>query len=435
MLRRSTLVLLVLSACTPPVWAQNARLIVTVVDQANAPLPDAHIEVLAPDPRRAPTLIASGATDALGEVVLTVEPFRAYQIRVRHAGFKPLEPQPRTIWPFAGDVAIPFLLVADVDARRTDIRAGASPPPVRKGILTGLVVSLAGKPLANVPVLAHSGADVAHTRTEADGSYRFALNDGTYEVSAGGDFAVPPTLWSSPTVIAYERDAPVRAAVQLGRQTRADIILTPIRLFGITVTVIDDRGEVVPNADVYVAVERQNWSGVGDRRTGTDGSLKMSPVLPGPVRILVKAAKDDRSLGGSAVIEVTDAPVDVTIPLVESSTITGRVEFLGRVDPLHDSDGLHVFNRPPDMNLGRSNTDPSGLVRANGEFIVYALGEQCLFLEGIPSGWRLLDITYNDGDYTQRPFVLESGQNLSGVVIRVEPNDPNVERPTRSCSR
>jgi hypothetical protein len=238
-----------------------------------------------------------------------------------------------------------------------------------------------------------------------------------------------------PSLIAYERNTPLRAPVRAGHRTRVDIVLKPVRLFGITVTVIDDRGELVPNANVHVIAERQNWSLVSGLQTGTDGSLKIAPVLPGPVRLLVKAAKDDRYLGGSATIDVADAPIEVTIPLVESATITGRVEFVGRVDPLHGGDGLHVYDRPPDVNLGRSNTDPSGIVRADGEFMVWALGEQCLMLEGIPSGWRLLDIAYNGDDYTRRPFLLESAQHLSGVVIRVEPDDPAAERPTRACRR
>ena len=69
---------------------------------------------------------------------------------------------------------------------------------------------------------------------------------------------------------------------------------------------------------------------------------------------------------------------------------------------------------------------------AGGEFVLPAsTGERCLGLSGIPSGWRLLDITYNGEDYTSRPFSLAIGDHLAGVTIRVEAGAPD-SRP-RHC--
>jgi hypothetical protein len=51
-----------------------------------------------------------------------------------------------------------------------------------------------------------------------------------------------------------------------------------------------------------------------------------------------------------------------------------------------------------------------------------------LGLSGIPSGWRLLDITYNGEDYTSRPFSLATGDHLAGVTIRVEAGAPILVR-------
>jgi hypothetical protein len=228
------------------------------------------------------------------------------------------------------------------------------------------------------------------------------------------------------------------AYVASRRQTRADLLLTSVRLFNVTVNVIDDLGWAVPDAEVFATASRLNYSKHTSRQTGQDGSVMIGPTLPGPVQIVIQATKDNRHLEASATIEVRDAPIDVTVPLVASATIIGRVEFIGRVAPLHNGDsanGLRVIHAPPGVGPpSETSRNKSGLVSANGEFMLtHALGEQCLRLSGIPAGWRLRNITYNDRDYTYRPFSVESGDSLAGVVIRVEPGDM-VSQP-RVCSR
>ena len=440
------ILVLLLSLHATAASAQDARLKISVRDEQDAPIDDARVEIWRTNPAPArPTLIASLSTDALGMVELTVEPFRPYLIRATHPDFVSFEPMPfmpndRTpqgFWPFAGDVAIPIKL-------RSRTYPGAvgrppSPPTSPKGFLWGRVLSATGKPLADMQVSVesstYSSGGTAYTRTAKDGSYRLDLDENIYKISAGGDVAVG-SAWASPVFTTYAPNDEIRARVRNQRSTRVDLILQPVRLSNVTVTVIDDQGLNLPAADVFAVANRKGWgSSSTQRTTGQDGSTPLYPMLPGPVDIAVRGTKDGRSLVGHATVDIHDAPVEVTVQLVPSPTISGRVEFLGRVDPLHGREGLRVTHVTPGAPpQGELNTDPSGRVDVNGEFVVmHTVGQQCLRLTGIPQGWRLRDITYNDQDYRERPFSLPSGESLSGVVIHVEPGSSD-SALSRDCS-
>lgn len=433
-------VLVVVVAHAATVFAQEARLKISVRDEQDAPIADARIEIWRINPPPAlSTLIANRSTDAQGMVELTVEPFRGYLIRATHPDFVSFEPmpfmpndtRPKGIWPFAGDVAIPIKL-------RSRSYPGAVGRPPRltaptTGILWGRVLSATGKPLADVSVSVQASTYYIggnpETRTGQDGSYRFDLIEGTYKIRAGGD-PPPASAWSSPVVTVYERSTELTARVADHQQTRVNFVLAPVRLFNVTVRVIDDQGLALPGANVFVGAES---IGTG-RPTGPDGSTPIGPMRPGSVRIAVEGIKDNRSLVGSATLEIEDAPLEVTVPLVESGTISGRVEFVDRVDILHGSDGLRVTHTTPGVIRGESSQDPSGRVGVTGEFtVMHTVGEQCLRLTGVPPGWRLRDITYNGEDYKERRFSLASGESLSGVVIHVE-SGPYDESLSRDCS-
>jgi hypothetical protein len=428
------ILVLLLSLHAAAVSAQDARLMISVRDERDAPIAEARVEIWRTNPPPAlSTLIASRSTDALGTVELTVEPFRGYLIRATHPDyvsfepmpFMPNDPTPRGIWPFAGDVAIPIKL-----SSRTypgAVGRPPSPPTSSKGFLWGRVLSATGKPLADMRVSVESSTysigGTAYTRTAKDGSYRLDLDEGIYKISAGGDVAVG-AAWASPVFTTYARHPEIRARVRNQRSTHVDLVLNPVRLFNVTVTVIDDQGLNLPAADVFAFADRRGWGASNSKRTtGQDGSTPLYPMLPGPVDIAVRGTKDGRSLVGHITVDIHDAPVEVTVQLVPSVTISGRVEFLGRVDPLHNREGLRVTHVTPGAPpRGELNTDPSGRVDVNGEFVVlHAAGQQCLRLTGIPQGWRLRDITYNGEDYMERPFSLPSDESLSSVVIHVEP--------------
>jgi hypothetical protein len=438
MFRGPAIALVLLCTLASPLHAQTARLIVTVVDPSDAPIPEARIQIFRENPPPLNrTLIASYQTDALGTVEISVDAFRHYAIRATHKQFLPPEFEFLTVWPFEGDVAIGVTLWP-VDILLDHVVD--QPPPLdgAKGRLTGQVFSSTGEALSNIPVIAqqseNSGRN-ANTRTEDDGSYSLALEPGTYTIYAGGELYAPISSWSSRDYTAYARSEQAKARVISGRRTRADIVLSPVRLVNVTVLVIDDLGQTVSDADVFAYGERGYTLVNASRRTGQDGSVKIGPTASGEVELLVHATKDGRHLIGKATIEIQERPLDVTMSLVASGIITGRVEFLGRLDPLHSPVGLQVIHTVPGKSMPtHAIKGTSGQVSASGEFtVMHLLGEECLTLSGIPWGWRLREITYNGQDYIRRPFSLESSQIVSGVVIRVEPGASEYTPPT--CSR
>ena len=444
MIRIAASLLVLLWVCAAPVSAQTARLLVRVIDRpTGAPIPDVRVQIFREDPppatrARIPiptkTLIASAQTDALGTAVISVKASVYYYIRATHKQYLPTDDDFHRIRPSEGDVAVGLnLFPADfilppADGQRLEIVQGR---------LVGRVSSPTGEGLSNIPVMAQqleNAGTSASTRTADDGSYSLALNPGTYTILAGGDLAPPISKWSSRDYTVYPRNDQTTARVVSGRRTRADIVLNPLRSFNVTVLVIDDLGQRVSNANVHALIERGYSTAMPERVTGEDGSAKIGPTTPGKVELLVHATKDERYLIGKGTIEIHDRPLTVTMSLVPSGIITGRVEFMGRLDPLHNPAGLRVTP----IVSGRSNPThvitvrpgAPGEVTASGEFkVVHLLGGHCLRLEGIPAGWRFVDVTYNGQDYTNRAFQLEAGQILDGVLIRVEPGPFQYSRP------
>ena len=229
------------------------------------------------------------------------------------------------------------------------------------------------------------------------------------------------------------------ATVASRRQTRADLVMKPVLLFSVDVTVVNEIGQVVPDAEVSAIVRRQGTDVAGStvsRRTGPDGSVQLGPLFPGSAEVVVRATSDNRVLSASASIQIGEASPPITIRVSLSARATGYVEFVGRLEPLHGMHGgLRVVGVPiHGPHLGIALNDPAGSVEPTGTFDVWNLsGEQCLSLSSIPWGWRLLDITYNGEDYTYRPFSFEPGTEISGVLIRVEPKTVDAGKP-RVCT-
>ena len=442
-----------------PGLAQEARLIVTVFSYNHEDffpeqtrVPDAQIRVW---DARTRTVVATGSTDNDGMVVLEVKPFEHYEIQATREGFISIEANTgsggqgdclahrpdrchllrRSLWPVAGDVSVQFrLMLRDIVLPPSSSDNGTTVPVPPKGILTGRVTSTNGLPLRDVSI-DPVGVEGIHgnTRTNKDGWYRVSLFPGTYRVMAGSQLSAPLSMLSIPVFTGHEGNEGVMTTVTSRRETRVDIVLVPVSLFNVTVTVIDEIGDVVSGANVRFIGQRNNHFFDGQLPTEADGSVRLGPQVPGDVQLFVRAIKDGRYLSGSMPIRVQDAPVDVTVQLMVSAAISGWVQFIGRLSPLHSDGGLRVFDVAPGSSpAGLSNLDRSGVVSAGGEFVLPAsTGERCLGLSGIPSGWRLLDITYNGEDYTSRPFSLATGDHLAGVTIRVEAGAPD-SRP-RHC--
>ena len=225
-----------------------------------------------------------------------------------------------------------------------------------------------------------------------------------------------------------------------GQETHAaDIVVKPVYLFNTTVIVTDDEGNALPNATVFFRSRRQErsyFNESGERRAKSDGSVKLGPMRPGTVHITAWGKKGRLKLAADASIDIVDAPQKLTLQLMPAARVTGRVEFMDQLTPLHGSGGLRVRY----LGLDRvqrviHSDDLDGLVSPDGDFTLpNVIGERCLYVDGLPAGWRLLDITYEGEDYTHRPFSFEEGREVPGVLIRIERGEPPSRSPT-SCSR
>ena len=356
MFRVPAIVLVLLCALSAPLSAQTARLLVTVVDRTTGvSIPDVRVQIFREDPPPATrwgspigtnTLIASAQTDALGTAVISVKTFYRYLVRATHKQYLPTEPEFLPIRASEGDVEVAINLFP-VDFILPPVVGETL--EIVKGRLVGQVSSPTGEALSNIRILAQQSASGRNgdTRTGDDGSYSLALVPGDYTIYAVGDLAAPIPKQSSQDFRAYPVTEHAKARIVAGRRTRADIVLNPVRSVSVTVLVTDDLGQRVSNADVFALSERGNSSAMLAGLTGEEGSVKIGPTTPGEVGLLVHATKDDRYLIGKAKIEIQDRPLIVTMSLVPSGIIIGRVEFVGRVDPLHSSGGMRVMQTVP----------------------------------------------------------------------------------------
>jgi hypothetical protein len=437
--------------------AQQSRLVVSVADQFGRPYPDVPIEVAEQIPLRSARdelrtrVVATAKTDALGIAVITVAPSqREYRVRLKHeaAGSEPSSPHPtmdgigrwwdRPIRAVPGDVVVPFELRSDLDISPPVVGPSFSEAPPPRGVLSGRVVSTTGEAVGSVAVDVRSSHEYPQVRTNADGSYRIAISPGRYTVNLSAA-PLPPDARSRPAVAMYERageDIPV-TVVSRYETHAADIVVTPVYLFNTTVVVTDDLGNALPGATVFFRSRRQRSSYFnvsGESRVESDGSVKLGPMAPGTVHITAWGKKGPLQLAAEASIEIVDAPRELTMQLMPAARVTGRVEFVDRLAPLHGSSGLRVrFLGLDRVQRGIRSDDSDGLVSPDGDFsVMNVIGERCLYVDGLPIGWRLMDVTYERENYTKRLFSFEQGREVLGVLVRIEPGERESLSP--ACS-
>jgi hypothetical protein len=412
----------------------QTTLLVTIRDDFNIPLSGIEVNVaLEADPRQ----VAKGTSDGLGVAVLSVTPFRPYIVTAAASGYE--SPSGTPINPPPGEVAVSLLL------RREELLPEPEVPQVRRlpnGSIIGKVLTLDGEPAVDVPVKAkhQSSSNIYSGQTRADGSFALSVPPGSYDVESPGVSSASPWFRSTPSYVAYE---PSETTTRVGVSSRGisasvDLRLKAVRHFNVTVAVKDNAGARVPYADVTFSYRRDfriPHSTRGEFRTDASGIVQLGPMPPGPVTIIARHGERP-DMAGIATIDVRDAPLDdVTVALTPAGRLVGRVEFLDRQVPLHGGEGIRVLQHPPDSPLPGYAPDDAGLVNAIGEFTLTGLvGDVCLALTGLPSGWRLRDITHRGEDMTARPFTIESGDTVTDVLIRVEPGEWVIKPPPR-CSR
>jgi hypothetical protein len=232
----------------------------------------------------------------------------------------------------------------------------------------------------------------------------------------------------------------VQAIVLPRREAHApDVLVQRIYLFNATVVVTDDDGIALPDASVFFRSRRQGssyFNESGEFRVEPDGSVKLGPLNPGTVHITAWGKKGRLQLAAEASIDIVDAPRKLTLQLMPAARVTGRVEFVDQLTPLHGTSGLRLRSVGLDrVQRGIRSDDLDGLMSPDGDFTLSnVIGERCLQVDGLPVGWRLRDITYEGEDYTRRSFSFEQGREVLGVLIRIERGEPESRSPP-PCTR
>jgi hypothetical protein len=416
-------------------------LLVTVIADGAGPVQDAQVRIYQ---HRGPgfkeTLVARAKTNESGRVTITLAPGKAYKVRISHLAFG--GPHEVDVHPPAGDIAVPVRLYGFGPALEP---ASAEIAKDVRGVLRGQVLSSSGEPLSGILVRAKATgpnmADEYHAVTREDGSYRLAVRPGRYSVEAGASQFPSPAVKTAPIVINYERTQSQVVPVQRGFATTVNLSLPPaFVMYNVTVSLIDASNQPVDNADLIVFGRREARSGlpqssfmsVAHARDGKPAPI--GPLLPGPVTIIARSIGGLDRLAGVLSINVEEWPQDVTLRLFPAARITGRVEFAGRDAPLHGTSGLRLRFEPVGWPGPGSYSTEDPSIAPDGTFDLTGLaGEGCLRMRGLPLGWRVSGVSHQGSDVPTSSFMLEPGDHVSDVVIRVaRGSEP---RPAPECVR
>ena len=139
--------------------------------------------------------------------------------------------------------------------------------------------------------------------------------------------------------------------------------------------------------------------------------------LQGPITIDAITNEAGPRLAGTVEANV-DKPVAVVLSLRDGARLTGRVMFRGFERPLQQAQPLQVTSHVPGVGSGAwSSADLNGRVEADGTFVLDGLvGQRCLLLRGVPYGWVVERIRYDDHDITDVPGSFEAGQTAHIVI-------------------
>lgn len=151
-----------------------------------------------------------------------------------------------------------------------------------------------------------------------------------------------------------------------------------------------------------------------------DGTFSFCDMAPGDYTIRASSRVDGRSLAGEVEISIAGEDLkNVEIPIEPSATIRARVVVEGDV-PLDLSrtqvetiTALHPHDSVPQP---RRQTD--------GTFVIDQLyaGDYRFFVSPLPQGSYLKSALLNGQDVLDTPFVVQSGEDLDGLVFTVSAN-------------
>lgn len=416
--------------------AQDARLVVSVVDYDNRALPGAHVIVYREELDEKLTLVANETTNEAGTIAIPVKPRQRYQLRASREGYEfPGEGNVHSAPP-AGEVGI-TLRLRRIEPIRAPIASGRR---LRYGVLTGQVLSARGEPLPNQSVIVTSTTRPGSTfggSTSADGTFTFSVPPDRYTVRTGSaGTSAPLAFRSSPTYELFDPAVSPPVTVDSGATVPVNFWLQPaVLMFNLTVTVLDDSGQPARDAEVEAFGHRDpptpNFVNADFLSMyQTHGKpVEFGPTMPGPVTVIARSIDRATPLAGIATIDLQGTPHTVTVLMQPAARLSGRIEFEGRDVPLQGPDGIRMTFQMAGSLLNL-NSVASRLAAADGRFELTGLiGEGCLRVRGLPTGWRLNSITHDGADMTNRLIALEPGGIRSDVRVHIVPGEQPVGPP------
>lgn len=309
----------------------------------------------------------------------------------------------------------------------------------RTGVITGRVTDLDGEPASRVQVgawLLRPGAEPVQTggvQTDDLGQFRiFGLVPGNYIVLASPSMGGggPAETEGEPTGFApsYAPGTPSRAeamrvGVTRGGQASADIRLTETRVYTISGTVVNSKGEVIQNPSVMLT----RADGIGGGGFGASfqspGSFTIRNVPPGQYELIVRhmpaggmpvqgGANGPPPIVGqeyaSMPIEVSTSNVDgIALVTRPGATVTGHVVFDGappegrRVNLFAQTTERRTFMAMPSIELKEST------------FTMRNVFSPIVLRGSVPApGWGLKAVLLRGKDITDEPTVFT--ENDSG---------------------
>ena len=317
---------------------------------------------------------------------------------------------------------------------------------LRTAVITGRVSDMDGEPASRVQVsawLLRPGSEPMQTggaQSDDLGQYRlFGLAPGDYLVMAnpGMGGAGPAEIEGEPTGFAptyapgtLVRGEAMRVRVTRGEQASADIRLAETRVYTISGTVMNSRGEAIRNASVMLT----RADGIGGGGFGASftspGSFAIRSVPPGQYELIARhmparepTAPADPS---SQAQEYTSMPVEVTTSNVDGialvtrpgATVTGQVVFDG---PVPEGRRVNLFAQSAER---RPSVGTPAIELKDTAFTMRNLFGSIVLRGSVPAqGWGLKAVLLRGKDITDEPtaFTENDSGHLQVVFTSTAP--------------
>jgi hypothetical protein len=303
-----------------------------------------------------------------------------------------------------------------------------------RGTVAGRISLPDGTPAPGAPVFAAVGDRpgrlriVAETTSEWDGRYELSgITAGEYVIGArmnnpGSTATLYPGVADSASADAWSAAPPRRVIVFEGLPTEGiDIWLLPApQRYAVSGRIYWPEGRSIENLVI-------EYGGPTNPRKGVwyvfdpGGLFAIEGAPPGTMVLLARADSDAGPLIGMVSTDVSVAPVeDVRIPLDRPGSVEGRVT-LRRPLPA----GHHISRVTLTHTLLRvSPLYPAeeSVVDGEGRFRVpSARGEYEFLVDGLPSGWRVIEVRRNGRVMPAGRVSVGPGEAAREVVLVVGP--------------